>query len=206
MLRQAGYIAMSGQIVDASLVAAPRQRNTDDEKKAIKDARDGRSRTGRAGGWPGVVANATTGRRMSMLQTVMRAMVHRVRRCQSDQESPLRRSSSASVNGCDFTASLYCQAMQIARLRHSKREALVSSSKREGLAHCFFLKDCCALPDQMSFLPAFSWRRFVLAVRDRHRAYQNEIAIPVFGVTAKDFSHGVLLDREYRRFPHWALR
>ena len=31
---QAGYTAMSGQIVDASLVAAPRQRNTDDEKKA----------------------------------------------------------------------------------------------------------------------------------------------------------------------------
>jgi hypothetical protein len=39
MLRQAGYIAMSGQIVDASLVAAPRQRNTDDEKKAIKQSR-----------------------------------------------------------------------------------------------------------------------------------------------------------------------
>ena len=39
MLRQAGYIAMSGQIVDASLVAAPRQRNTDDEKKAIKESR-----------------------------------------------------------------------------------------------------------------------------------------------------------------------
>ena len=39
MLRQAGYIAMSGQIVDASLVAAPRQRNTDDEKKAIKEGR-----------------------------------------------------------------------------------------------------------------------------------------------------------------------
>jgi hypothetical protein len=32
MLRHAGCIAMSGQIVDASLVAAPRQRNTDDEK------------------------------------------------------------------------------------------------------------------------------------------------------------------------------
>ena len=30
LLRQAGCIAMSGQIVDASLVAAPRQRNTDD--------------------------------------------------------------------------------------------------------------------------------------------------------------------------------
>ena len=39
MLRQAGYIAMSGQIVDASLIAAPRQRNTDDEKKAIKEGR-----------------------------------------------------------------------------------------------------------------------------------------------------------------------
>jgi hypothetical protein len=35
-LRAAGYIAMSGQIVDASLVAAPRQRNT---KQAIKDSR-----------------------------------------------------------------------------------------------------------------------------------------------------------------------
>jgi transposase, IS5 family len=32
MLRAAGYIAMSGQIVDASLVAAPRQRNMQAEK------------------------------------------------------------------------------------------------------------------------------------------------------------------------------
>ena len=38
-LRQSGYIAMSGQIVDASLIAAPRQRNTQDEKKAIKEGR-----------------------------------------------------------------------------------------------------------------------------------------------------------------------
>lgn len=38
-LRQAGYIAMGGQIVDASLVAAPKQRNTDDEKAAIKQGR-----------------------------------------------------------------------------------------------------------------------------------------------------------------------
>ena len=30
---------MAGQIVDASLIAAPRQRNTQDEKKAIKDGR-----------------------------------------------------------------------------------------------------------------------------------------------------------------------
>jgi IS5 family transposase len=39
MLREVGYIAMSGQIVDASLIAAPRQRNTNDEKKAIKEGR-----------------------------------------------------------------------------------------------------------------------------------------------------------------------
>jgi IS5 family transposase len=35
-VRDAGYIAMAGQIVDASLVAAPKQRNTEDEKAAIK--------------------------------------------------------------------------------------------------------------------------------------------------------------------------
>ena len=32
----AGYVAMSGQIVDSSLVAAPKQRNTRDEKQAIR--------------------------------------------------------------------------------------------------------------------------------------------------------------------------
>jgi transposase, IS5 family len=34
-----GYIPMSGQIVDASLVSAPKQRNTDDEKKVVKEGR-----------------------------------------------------------------------------------------------------------------------------------------------------------------------
>jgi len=38
-LRASGFIAMSGQIVDATLVATPRQRNTEDEKKAIKEGR-----------------------------------------------------------------------------------------------------------------------------------------------------------------------
>jgi IS5 family transposase len=38
-LRASGYIAMSGQIVDASLIAAPKQRNTQEEKKAIKEGR-----------------------------------------------------------------------------------------------------------------------------------------------------------------------
>ena len=36
MLREAGFIAMGGQIVDASLVAAPKQRNTREEKDDIK--------------------------------------------------------------------------------------------------------------------------------------------------------------------------
>lgn len=38
-LRGAGYIAMGGQIVDATLVSAPKQRNTEDEKKTIKEGR-----------------------------------------------------------------------------------------------------------------------------------------------------------------------
>ena len=35
-IRVTGYIAMSGQLVDSSLVAAPKQRNTRDEKQAAK--------------------------------------------------------------------------------------------------------------------------------------------------------------------------
>ena len=38
-LRQAGYLAMGGQIIDATLVAAPRQRNTQEEKTAIRQGR-----------------------------------------------------------------------------------------------------------------------------------------------------------------------
>lgn len=38
-VREAGYIAMSGQIVDASLIAAPKQRNTHAEKADIKAGR-----------------------------------------------------------------------------------------------------------------------------------------------------------------------
>jgi hypothetical protein len=51
----------------------------------------------------------------------------------------------------------------------------------------------------MPLVLTFPWRRLVLAMNDRHRAYQNEIAIFGFSVTAKDFSHGVLLNREDRR-------
>lgn len=35
-IRDAGYIAMSGQLADSSLIAAPKQRNNDAEKKDIK--------------------------------------------------------------------------------------------------------------------------------------------------------------------------
>jgi transposase, IS5 family len=38
-LRASGYLAMAGQIIDATIVAAPKQRNTEVEKKAIKQGR-----------------------------------------------------------------------------------------------------------------------------------------------------------------------
>ena len=41
-LREAGYLAMSGQIVDATLVSAPKQRNTQDQKAAIKAGKSAR--------------------------------------------------------------------------------------------------------------------------------------------------------------------
>jgi transposase, IS5 family len=38
-LRAAGYLAMAGQLIDASIVAAPKQRNSKAEKQAIKEGR-----------------------------------------------------------------------------------------------------------------------------------------------------------------------
>ena len=38
-LRAAGYLAMSGQLVDATIVAAPKQRNTKAEKQALREGR-----------------------------------------------------------------------------------------------------------------------------------------------------------------------
>jgi transposase, IS5 family len=38
-LTGAGFLAMGGQIIDASIVAAPKQRNTDTEKREIKEGR-----------------------------------------------------------------------------------------------------------------------------------------------------------------------
>lgn len=39
VLRASGFLAMSGQIVDATIVAAPKQRNTIEEKRAIREGR-----------------------------------------------------------------------------------------------------------------------------------------------------------------------
>src|SRR5262245_36100549 len=38
-LRQAGYLAMSGQLVDATIVSAPKQRNSKAEKQALREGR-----------------------------------------------------------------------------------------------------------------------------------------------------------------------
>lgn len=38
-LQKKGYIPMAGQIIDAPLVSAPKQRNTQGEKQAIKDGK-----------------------------------------------------------------------------------------------------------------------------------------------------------------------
>lgn len=46
-LRERGYLAMSGQIVDATLVPAPKQRNTEAEKAAVKAGRSAKQI------WPG---------------------------------------------------------------------------------------------------------------------------------------------------------
>ncbi len=46
-LQKKGYIPMSGQIVDASLVPAPKQRNTEDEKAAVKAGKSAKEI------WPG---------------------------------------------------------------------------------------------------------------------------------------------------------
>jgi hypothetical protein len=51
------------------------------------------------------------------------------------------------------------------------------------------------LPDQMSFVLTFPWRGFVLAMRDRDRANESEIAVFVFSVATKDFSHDLHLSK-----------
>jgi IS5 family transposase len=51
-LKERGYLAMGGQIVDATLVAAPKQRNSEPEKAAIKEGKTATEI------WPGEPARA----------------------------------------------------------------------------------------------------------------------------------------------------
>ena len=44
LLKARGYLPMGGQIVDATLVAAPKQRNTEAEKAAVKEGMCSRTR------------------------------------------------------------------------------------------------------------------------------------------------------------------
>jgi IS5 family transposase len=41
-LSTAGFLAMSGQIIEATILAAPKQRNSDGEKRDIRDIKEGR--------------------------------------------------------------------------------------------------------------------------------------------------------------------
>jgi transposase len=61
-IREAGYIPMSGQIVDAGLVSAPKQRNTEAEKNDIKEGR----RPGGVEGSPGEASPRTRPPRVSL--------------------------------------------------------------------------------------------------------------------------------------------
>jgi IS5 family transposase len=86
LLREKGFLPMSGQIVDASLVPAPKQRNTDAEKAAIKAGKTAREI------WPDRPAKAAqrtrtpAGRLKSAGKSGIGRMVRRCRR------SPCRRS------------------------------------------------------------------------------------------------------------------
>jgi len=52
-ISKAGYLPMGGQLIDATLVAAPKQRNTESEKAAIKDGKTAKEI------WPDHPAKAT---------------------------------------------------------------------------------------------------------------------------------------------------
>jgi len=70
-----------------------------------------------------------------------------------------------------------------------RRRDFAGVRSKGRLTNRFFPKDRCTLPNQMFFLLAHSWSAFVLAKGDRHGANKNEIAIFVFSVTTKGFSH-----------------
>jgi hypothetical protein len=66
-------------------------------------------------------------------------------------------------------------------------------SATKNLTNGFFLKDRRSLADQVSFIPAFTWSTFVVAMRDGDGAHKNQIVIFVLSVPANDFPHEMLL-------------
>ena len=81
-LRAAGYLAMSGQLVDASIVAAPKQRNTKKEKQAIKEGRVpriGRTDQPSSGRRTAMPAGRSSTRRPSRVRTAGRRSISRSR-------------------------------------------------------------------------------------------------------------------------------
>ena len=60
------------------------------------------------------------------------------------------------------------------------------------LTNNFFLKDGCALPDQMSLVLTVPWRAFVFAMQHRDCTNMDEISILTLSVTTKDFPHDIL--------------
>ena len=79
------------------------------------------------------------------------------------------------------------QAPLVPKPARTPRQKLPTS--RRFSSNRFFPKDRCTLANQMSFLLAHSWSAFVLAKGDRHGANKNEVAIFVFSVATKGFSH-----------------
>jgi hypothetical protein len=72
------------------------------------------------------------------------------------------------------------------------REGHIDSALREGLDHRFLLKIVAPCLTRCIFVRPFPWRGCILALNDGYRAYKNQIGIFAFGVTANDFSHGIL--------------
>src|SRR6516164_6627930 len=81
-------------------------------------------------------------------------------------------------------------------LQRGRPRTVIHSVCKGQLTNRFFLKDRRSFSDQISFILASNRRGFILAMRDRDRAYKraykNEIEIFVFSVTSNDFPHDML--------------
>ena len=81
-ITEAGYLPMAGQIVDATLIAAPRQRNTGAEKAAIKEGKTS------AEIWPEKPARAPEGRRRGLDGEILQGQTGRRREAADRHRDP----------------------------------------------------------------------------------------------------------------------